>query len=252
MADESSTSTDDAAAAVVRLVEEAKELWQENRLADSKPLLERARELAEKSLGREHTHLAWVLSHLGWLARRREQHQEAVVAYRTALAIWRSQCGATHSRTLLAANELVAALHAAGRYEEAEHIGVTVIADFDRESKEEDAALVNLLNTVAWSSYFVGRYADAEPLYLRALSIEDRLAANGVTASPETASGLAYVYDRGKIPGDAGKYYRLALAREEAAGGSDTPAAIERTYRRLSSGSLSSIPGSQCSSASLD
>jgi tetratricopeptide (TPR) repeat protein len=90
VADESSTSTGDATEAITRLVEEAKELWQKDRLANSKPPLERARDLAEKSLGPEHTHLAWVLSHLGWLASQREQHDEAVAAYRRALAIWQS------------------------------------------------------------------------------------------------------------------------------------------------------------------
>jgi Tetratricopeptide repeat len=122
-------------------------------------------------------------------------------------------------------------LHAARKYDEAEQIGVKAVAAYDQESNADDPALVSLLNRVAWNRYFVGRYADAEPLYLRALSIEERLSAGGILPSAQTAGGLAHVYDHGRVPGDAGKYYCLALAREEAALGSDNAAVIERSYR---------------------
>jgi tetratricopeptide (TPR) repeat protein len=220
-----------AAAEAIRLVHEARELWERGNLPDSEAPLRRALELAEGRLGPDHPHVSVVLSHLGWLAKAREQNEEAVAAYRRALVIREAWFGPGHHDTLAAMEDLAAALfQAQARDEEADALALRAIAGHEVAGRD-DAGLAGLIATVAYRRFWIGRYAEAEPLYLRALAIQERLLGPGDPATAETAQRLAVMYDTRGFDVDPLPYYRKALAGFELSRGDDYPDTFEARYR---------------------
>ncbi|HLN29479.1 MAG TPA: hypothetical protein VK395_17150 [Gemmataceae bacterium] len=75
----------------------------------------------------------------------------------------------------------------------------------------DDVKLADLLANVAWRRYFIGRYVEAEPLYLRALAMQPRncngarrndVAAASLVGCPSCRSSRSQV-DRYSAPGGA-------------------------------------------------
>ena len=220
-----------AVAEVARFVDDARALWARRALADSEAPLRRALELAEKSLGTDHLHVAVVLSHLGWLASVRARHDEAVSNYRRALAIRDARLGPDHSDTLRAVEELAAALFQSEEHnEEADALALSAIAAYDAAGRD-DAEFAGLIGTAAWRRFWIGRYADAEPMFLRALAMQERLLGLSDPATADTARRLAIMYDHRGFDVDPEPYYRQALARYEQAHGEQHPDVFETRYR---------------------
>jgi hypothetical protein len=220
-----------AASEVARLVNDARALWERRALADSETPLRNALELAEASLGTDDPLVAVVLSHLGWLAVARERHDEAVSSYRRALAIREARLGPSHSDTLRTLEELAAALFQADATgEEADALALRAI-DAHEAAGRDDAELAGLIATVGWRRYWVGRYAEAEPLLLRALAMQERLLGAGDLATAGTARQLAIMYDHRGFDVDPEPYYRQALASYEQIHDEYHPDVLDAHYR---------------------
>ncbi len=231
-AGESPTPGPEAASEAIRLVHEARSLWEQGKLPESEPLLRRALGLAEGTLGLDHPEVASVLSHLGWLARTRGQEVEAVAAYRRALAIRDSSLGPDHPDTLYSAEELAATLFDASEYDEADAMTARALAGREAAGGDDEVGLAGLVSTLAWRRYYVGRYAEAEPLYLRALEMQGRILGPGDPATANTARRLAMLYDYGHIEGrDPEPFYRRALGGLEQAVDPEHLALFEARYR---------------------
>ena len=95
----------------------------------------------------------------------------------------------------------------------------------------DDAEFAGLIATVGWRRYWIGRYAEAEPMLLRALAMQERLVGDGDAATAETAKKLAMMYDHRGFDVDPEPYYRKALAGFEAALGAGHADAFEARYR---------------------
>jgi tetratricopeptide (TPR) repeat protein len=235
VADEGSKDVGDpdtsADSEIARLVNDARTLWEQRALADSEAPLRRALELAERSLGADHPLLAVVLSHLSWLAAAREQHDEAVSSYRRALAIREAQLGPSHSDTLHALEELAAALSQAdARAEEADALALRAISAYETTGRD-DPEFAGLVATVAWRRFWIGRYAEAEPMFLRALDMQERLLGRSDLATAGTSRQLAIMYDHRGFDVDPEPYYRQALAGYELAHSDHHPDVLDARYR---------------------
>ena len=160
------TPAPDPTAEVRRLVTEARADWEQRRFADSEAPLCRALELAEGVGGIDDPWVGVVLSHLARLAGVRERHEEAVALYRRSLRIREARFGPGHPETIRAVEELAAALFQADAHADADALGLRAVAAREA-AGGEDAALADAVAAVAWRRYWVGRYAEAEPLFLR-------------------------------------------------------------------------------------
>jgi tetratricopeptide (TPR) repeat protein len=214
---------------VFRLINDARALIERRKLADSEAPLKRALKLAEWMLAPDHAYIPAILSHLGWLAGARKQHDQAVAAYRRALSIQEARLGSMHRDTLRSMGELAAALFEAEPHdEEAEKLSLRAIAGYEQAGCD-GAELATQIVTLASRRCYVGRYAEAEPLFLRALAMQERLVGQAGRAA-YTAMRLAIMYDH-DLPNmaDPEPYYLKALARYEEA--HDDAGAIEARYR---------------------
>jgi tetratricopeptide (TPR) repeat protein len=231
-------SIPDPAIEIDRLIRSARSLWDQRQLVDSEEPLRRALELAESSFGPDDPHVASVSIHLAWIAAMRGRTEEAIDLYRRTLAIREARLGPGHPETLHAAEDLAAALfrfdpedeEAEARNEEADALALRAIAGHEAAGRD-DAELAALIATVAFRRFWVGLYAEAEPLFLRALAMQERLLGPDDPATADTALRLALMYDRHWSGGDPEPYYRRALAGFEAALAEDHPEVLQARFR---------------------
>jgi tetratricopeptide (TPR) repeat protein len=216
---------------VARLLEEARALWERQNLVDSEPPLRRALALAEQEPDFEAQWLASVHCHLGWLASVRQFHDEAVAEYRRALPLLESSLGPDHPETLRTIETLAGILFQIDASDaEAEALALRAIAAYEATGCD-DAALAALVATLGWRRYWVGRYAEAEPLLLRALALHERLHGIADRGTADTVQRLAIMYDHREFPTDPEPYYRKALEGFEATFGADAAESLEARYR---------------------
>jgi hypothetical protein len=154
-----------------------------------------------------------------------------VSSYRRALAIREAQLGPSHADTLRALEELAAALFQAdARDAESDVLALRAIAAYEAAGRD-DAELAGLIATVAWRRFWIGRYAEAEPMFLRALAMQERLLGASDLATAGTARQLAIMYDHRGFEADPEPYYRQALAGYEQAHSDHDPDVLDARYR---------------------
>ncbi len=216
---------------VVSLLMEARKLWEREEFAESELSLRRAFERAEKDLGPEHPITAAALEHFGWLAATRGQKDEAIPAYRRALAIREKALGPDHPGTLSAMEGLAAAL--------------SIDDPCNRESLElleraieahvaaggDDAALAAMLTDVGRRHFWINRYEQAERWLLRSLSMRERLLGPASPETAETARWIGMIYTRGRLSGNAERFFRQAMDAFEATYGPDHSETFTTRFR---------------------
>lgn len=223
--------TPDPAAEVARLANEAIAHRERGALYAAEAPLLRALELAETAFGPDHHMIAYVLSHLGFVAVSRGMNEQAAAYYRRALAIREAHLGPDHPETLHSVEELAGALFQADAMsDESDALALRAIAGYDALGRD-DAALARLIGTLAWRRYWVGRHAEAEPLFLRALAMYERLLGPGDPATAGAAISLAMLLDHGRCKGDPEPAYRKALIGHEIARPDDSIAVVESRFR---------------------
>jgi hypothetical protein len=88
-----------------------------------------------------------------------------------------------------------------------------------------------LISTAAFRRFWIGRHAEAEPLFLRALAMRERLLGARHPSTADTAARLAIMYDHHPIDGDPEPYYHMALAGYEEAYDGAHPDLFQARYR---------------------
>ena len=180
-----------------------KEAWQLERLgrdfseqgryAEAEPLLRRALANYEKAFGSDHPSVAIRVESLAAFYDAQNRFAEAEPLYKRALAIVEKTYGTNHPYVGHSLNSLALMYYAQGRYSEAEPLfrraltiaemapGRDRIDKIDGASREEVLAVARYLKDVAISLIYLadlyhiqGRFAEAEPLYKRALAIAEK------------------------------------------------------------------------------
>ena len=170
--------------------------------------VERAVEIVEKAHGPEHRDTAQALSALGALAAESGDFLRAESLARRVLEIRKVALGPETPRTQLARRNLAVALSRIGRHEEAYAL-VKHVLDY-----RGDRASAQLIQAVASTAFEVGRKAEAEALYERALTAIDP-SRTDVGAAQFRAMYGTHLSNTGQYEG-AAEQIRRAISDQEA------------------------------------
>ena len=190
--------------------------------AEALPLMERALEIREKTVGPEDPLVAEALNSLANIHRGKGDHVKAEPLYQRALAIRETALGAEHPDVATSLNSLGAHYFSRGDYAKAEPLHQRALAIREKVLGAEHPDVAASLNNLANVYLVTGDYAKAEPLYQRALAIRETLGAE----HPDLAASLTNLANLNWTKGDyarAEPLYRRALAINEKAVGPDHP-----------------------------
>jgi CHAT domain-containing protein/Tfp pilus assembly protein PilF len=213
-----------------RALQEARQLYVEGvslnraaKYAESLPLIERALEIREKTLGREDPLVAEALHTLATIYRTKGDNAKAEPLLQRALAIREKVLGEEHPDAAASINGLAILYREKGDYDKAEPLFRRALAIREKVLGAWHPDVASSLDSLARVYREKGDYGRAEPLYQRALAIREK--AQGPDhpdlASPLNNLALLYWYK-----GDYAKaepLYRRALAIREKAQGPEHP-----------------------------
>ena len=212
-----------------RSAAEAAELWHQKRYAEAEPLYERVLQTYEGFLGPNDPDLAGALRNLANVRFVQERYRKAYKLYRRAAAIYQA-LDPEHA-------ELSSTLHWVGRsafeaqrYKKAAAAYERAVELLETAAPDGSPELQSQLMSLAHLYYFVGRHAEAEPVYLRALAMAERLLGPNDAAVGRCAGRIAVLYRNAEVLGkDPEPYYRRAVGIWEESG--DEESLFEADYR---------------------
>ncbi|MEZ5930603.1 MAG: FxSxx-COOH system tetratricopeptide repeat protein [Alphaproteobacteria bacterium] len=191
--------------------------------ADAEHHLNRARDIREKTLGKEHPDTAETLNNLGWLFKDRGQFDKARPLYETALTIREQTLGERHPTTARSLNNLAGVYDSQGHYLKAEPLFLRALDIHEKALGTDHPDTATSLNNLATLYQAQGHYPKAESLVLRALAISEKALG---TDHPNTATFLSNLaelcQDQRQFP-KAESLVLRALAIREKALGTDHP-----------------------------
>ena len=208
------------------------------RYAEAEPLFRRALAIDEKSLGTKHPYVATSLNNLAESLREQGKYAEAEPLYRRAIAIGEKTLGPEHPDVANGLNNLVSSQFQSVLYFPRhceEHSDAAIHAEAAKSTKDgsprpdrSGLAMTNLRHfssdmTLAELLREQGKYAEAEPLFRRALAISEKaLGPEHPNVAKELNNLAALLQAQGKYA-EAEPLFRRALAIDEKALGSDHP-----------------------------
>ncbi|HEX4952408.1 MAG TPA: tetratricopeptide repeat protein [Thermoanaerobaculia bacterium] len=139
---------------------------------EAKPLLERALEVRQRLLGRQHAEVADTLDQLGSLAHL-SGRGDAVTFFSQALAIVETRNGPEHPEVAELLNRLGASLAAKGRFDQAEATLQRCLLLQERLFGGHDPRVAKTLHNLSGIAYYRQRIEEAERLLERALEIRE-------------------------------------------------------------------------------
>jgi tetratricopeptide (TPR) repeat protein len=145
----------------------------QGRLADAKPLLERALAISEASQGPAHPAVASRLNNLALILRDLGQPGQARPLLERALAITEDHYGPDHPAVATDLNNLAAVMQALGRYEEALPRQERALAIDEASYGSGHPEVATDLNNLAVILQVLGQPGTARPLLERALAITE-------------------------------------------------------------------------------
>jgi tetratricopeptide (TPR) repeat protein len=148
-------------------------LYNQARYASAEPLMRRALQIDEQSLGPNHPNVARDLNNLGQLLRATNRLYEAEPLMCRALQIDEQSSGPDHPIVAIRLNNLAQLLQATNRLSEAEPL-IRRALEIDEQSFGPDHPNVaSSLNNLAQLLQATNRLSEAEPLMRRALQIDE-------------------------------------------------------------------------------
>lgn len=145
----------------------------QNRNAEAEPLIKRSLKIFERVRGPEHLDVAIALNNLGWLYRIQMKYAEAGAASKRSLAIFEKLYGSNHPAVGNGLGNLAMILVAQGKNSSAERTFKRALAILGKPRVDETVLAVNRHN-LAQLYIDLGRYAEAEPLLVAALTTLER------------------------------------------------------------------------------
>ena len=210
--------------------------YAQGRYAEAEPLFQRALTIREQALGPDHPDVAWSLNSLAELYRAQGRYAEAEPLFQQALAIREQALGPDHPDIATSLNNLAAALLRArplcrGRAPLPAGPGHPRAGAGARPPRCRPS-----LNNLADLYHTQGRYAEAEPLYQRALAIREQALGPDHPDVALSLNNLAALYRAQGRYAEAEPLYQRALAIGEKTLGRDHPTfgTILKNYWRCS------------------
>jgi len=193
------------------------------RYVEAEPLLKRALEIREKTMGKDHPDTATSLNNLAGLYRAQGKYAEAEPFLKRALDIHEKALGKDHPLTATSLNNLAALYDSQGKYAEAEPLYKRALDIRVKTLGKDHPDTAESLNNLAELYNSQGMYVEAEPLYKRALDIQEKALGNDHPSAAITLNNLAGLYyAQGKYT-EAEPLYKRTLAILEAALGPEHP-----------------------------
>ena len=194
-----------------RSTDEAGELWQQKRYAEAEPLYARALQTYERLLGSSDPDLANALRNMANVRYVQERFRKAHALYRRAASVYEAIDPASH--------ELANTLHWMGqsafmsqRYKKAAAAYERAIELLEATDPDGSPELQSELMDLAHLYFFVGRYADAEPVYLRALAMAELVLGSDHVTVGRCTGRIANLYRRAEfLEKDPEPFYRRAV-----------------------------------------
>ena len=174
----------------------------QGRYSDTEPLLKRALAIQEKVLGPDHLNVGISLNNLARLYQVQGRYADAEQLYKRALAIQERAIGPDHPNSSTRDR----------RRAEGSLQRIELIANFGTS-----------LNNLALLYHAQGRYPDAEALFKRSLTIQEKAVGPDHLYVANSLSGLAILYQTEGRYADAEPLFKRALEIQEKVLGSDHP-----------------------------
>jgi len=191
------------------------------RYADAERTYRKILAVRELALGPAHPEIADRLDDLAWACHSQGHYAEAEPLYKKALAIRKNTFGPAHPDVGASLNNLAVLYHRQDRYGEAESLyqralGITekaLGAEHPDEALGSDRVdVATILDDLAWACHSQGHYAEAEPLYKKALAIRKNTFGPAHPDVGASLNNLAVLYSIQGRYADAEPLYERALA----------------------------------------
>jgi tetratricopeptide (TPR) repeat protein len=182
------------------------------RYAEAEEPYQKALELYEHQLGKEHSDVAFTLNELAGLYESQGKYSEAEPLCLRSLEILERQLGADHPDVATSLNNLAGLYRAQGKYSEAEPLYRRSLEIYERQLGADHPQVATSLNNLASLYESQGKYSEAEPMYLRSLEIRERqLGADHPDVATSFNNLAALCYSQGRYE-EAEPLYHKALA----------------------------------------
>ena len=158
-----------------RLSAEVVKLYNQQKYDEALPLAKTALEIRERVLGSDGREVAVALLNLAELYRAKRKYAEALAMYQRVLPIYEKAFGPMNDRTAIIVDSLAFLSYEKGDYDNAERFYRQALSM--RESGVERREVAQAVYRLAEFYRSRADYKKAEPLFLRAIGINDKLAA---------------------------------------------------------------------------
>ena len=206
-----------------QLNDQAVKLNGAGRFAEAGPLAERALQIRERVLGRDHPDTLTSVDTLAAVYLEQGRYSEAEPLYQRGLQSRERVLGRDHRDTVGSVNELGVLYYREGRYAEAEPLYVRAVGTFERVLGRDHPDTLTSVDNLALLYSDQGRYAEAEPLSRRALGSRERVLGRDHPDTLTSVNNLAVLLRYQGRYSEAEPLYQRALDSSERVLGRDHP-----------------------------
>jgi tetratricopeptide (TPR) repeat protein len=184
---------------------------------------QKALELYEHQLGKEHSDVAFTLNELAELYKLQGKYSKAEPMYLRSLEILERQLGEDHLSVASSLNNLALLYESQGKYSEAEPLYLRSLEIRERQLGEDHSDVAQSLNNLALLYESQGKYSEAERMYLRSLEILERQLGEDHLLVANSLNNLAGLYKSQGQYSEAEPMYLRSLEIMERQLGADHP-----------------------------
>jgi CHAT domain-containing protein/sirohydrochlorin ferrochelatase len=219
----SSTLESREIAEVERLNQQVLQLYNQKKYKEAIPLAQRALDILEKVLGKNHPDVATSLNILAAVYDSHEKYTQAEPLYYRALAIYEKALGKVHPDVATTLNNLASLYDSQGKYTQAEPLYHRALAIREKTLGKDHPEVATSLNNLAGLYSKQRKYAQAEPLYQRALAILEKELGKDHLSVAIGLNNLAELYRNQEKYDQAESLYQRSLAIKKKTLGKDHP-----------------------------
>ena len=189
------------------------------RYTEAEEPYQKALELYEHQLGKEHSDVAFTLNELAELYKLQGKYSKAEPMYLRSLEILEHQLGEDHLSVASSLNNLALLYESQGKYSEAEPLYLRSLEIRELQLGADHSDIAQSLNNLALLYASQGKYSEAEPMYLRSLEILERQLGEDHLPVANSLNNLAVLYEsQGKYSEAEPMFLRSLEIRERQLG----------------------------------